>query len=250
MLRLIGLIAFAVVGAMSSLAGAVELAATTGLRSSTEASSESLLGLRPRTKAAPSNINFVAANKFSSGDCTGASTLIGILQNTCIPNFDLATTPPTLKGYQIYTLGSQAGTLKLTDFALSDTHCTSTSTSTQALNEGQCIPINAQLSYKFSAGTTPSNLPSVHGLFYVSYSSMAACTSMDNKGVIAVSQLTSTYSVPAAYWNEPIKLTCGDPSMVEVVALPPSKLPPTHLQLGACSVEAAGGYALRLQCFA
>jgi hypothetical protein len=205
-----------------------------------------------RSKAAVvkgSDINYVAAHKFNTGDCSGASTLIGILQDTCIPNFDLGTTPPTLKGYQIYTQGAQSGSLTLTNFALADNHCKGASTSSNQLTENVCVPVSSQLSFKFSSGTTPANMPTVHGLFYVSYSSMAACSSMDQKGLIAISQLTSSYSVPAAYWGAPMKITCGNPSLVEVVALPPSTLPPTTLQLGACSIEAPGGYAIRLQCF-
>ena len=209
-------------------------------------------GLRAgRTASAKgASINYVAVSKFSSGDCSGDSTLIGLVQNTCIPNFDLAQSPPVLQGYQIYSLSKQAAsTLTLTNYALSDPQCAGTPISNQRIGEGKCISISGQLSFTFSSGATTTNLPTVHGLFYVSYSSMAACGAMDQKGLIAVSQLTSTYSVPASYWGEPIKLTCASPSVAQIVAVAPSKKAPTKLDLGACSVEAAGGYAIRLQCF-
>ena len=214
---------------------------------------ESLIpGLRTgRTASAKSaSINYVAVNKFSSGDCGGVSTLIGLVQDTCIPNFDLAQSPPVLQGYQIYSLNKQAAsTLTLTNYALSDPQCVGTPTSSQRIGEGKCVPLSGQLSFTFSSGSTTTNLPTVHGLFYVSYSSMAACGAMDQKGLIAVSQMTATYSVPAYYWGEPIKLTCASPSVVQIVAVAPSKKAPTKLDLGDCSVEAAGGYAIRLQCF-
>ena len=197
-------------------------------------------------RAAPSgNLDYVAVKKFSSKDCSGSSTLIGIVQNQCVPNFDQSTTPPTLKSYQIYSANPQIATV--IDFALSDTTCKGKPIATTPLTEGKCYPITATLSYSFSSGSTPATLPSVHGLFYASYKSMSDCQSQQS--VIAVSQLTDTYSVPAQFWGEAIKLTCASPSVVEILALPPSTKPPAQLNLGACSAEAPGGYAIRLQCF-
>ena len=144
----------------------------------------------------------VGVKKFSSGNCSGSSTLIGIVQNQCVPNFDQSTTPPTLKSYQIYSANPQIATV--IDFALSDTTCKGKPIATTPLTEGKCYPITATLSYSFSSGSTPATLPSVHGLFYASYKSMSDC--QNQQSVIAVSQLTDTYSVPAQFWGEAIKL--------------------------------------------
>ena len=203
---------------------------------------------RASKKATTQTINYVSANKFATKDCSGSSTLIGIVQNTCIPNFDLSTSPPTQLGYQIYTVNKN--TIVLTDYAMSDTACKGAPTEApQTLAPGRCYPISATLSYTFSTGSTPSTLPSIHGLFYASYSSLAACQKLDNTGLIAISQLTSTYTVPSQFWNEPIKLTCAAPDLVEIVALPPSTTPAASLNLGKCTTEAAGGYAIRLGCY-
>lgn len=202
---------------------------------------------RASKKATTQTINYVSANKFATKDCSGSSTLIGIVQNTCIPNFDLSTSPPTQLGYQIYTVNKN--TIVLTDYAMSDTACKGAPSAPQALAPGRCYPISATLSYTFSTGSTPSTLPSIHGLFYASYSSLAACQKLDNTGLIAISQLTSTYAVPSQFWNEPIKLTCAAPDLVEIVALPPSTTPAASLNLGKCTTEAAGGYAIRLGCY-
>ena len=203
---------------------------------------------RASKKGTTTTINYVSANKFSTKDCSGSSTLVGLVQNTCIPNFDLSTSPPTQIGYQVYTV-SQKG-IVMTDYAMSDTTCKGAASSApQTLVPGRCYPISATLSYTFSSGSTPSTLPTVHGLFYASYSTLAACQKLDVSGLVAISQLTSTYSVPSQFWNQPIKLTCAAPDLVEIVALPPSTTPAAKLNLGKCSTEAAGGYAIRLGCY-
>ena len=196
-------------------------------------------------------LNYVGANKFSTADCSGSSTLVGLVQNVCIPDLDLSQSPPKLVGYRIWS-ATGGSSVSSKSFPLSDATCSGAAVKNEVLVSGHCYSISSTLSWTFSAGTTSVDLAKdLHGLFYTSFSSADACANFDGKssrGVIAAAQMSSSYQVPAALWGQTIQLTCASPDTVEIVQT--SGKPQTFkMQLGACTQEAPGGYYVALRCY-
>jgi len=206
-----------------------------------------------KTPVRDPQLSYVGANKFSTPDCSGSSTLVGLVQNVCVPDLDISQSPPKLMGYRIWWSGSAGGTSVSSKlFPLSDATCSGTAVKSEVLVSGHCYSISSTLSWTFNAGTVSTDLAKdLHGLFYTSFSSADACANFDGKssrGVIAAAQMSSSYQVPAALWGQTIKLTCAAPDTVEIVQT--SGNPQTFkMQLGACTQEAPGGYYVALRCY-
>lgn len=196
---------------------------------------------RPKSSSASSTseASYVAIKIFTGTSCSTYANVVFVLQNICMPNIDQG----NFKGYIIYS--ADASGVKVKEFAPTDASCAGTPAKAYPLAPGQCYPDGA-VSYTFTPGSAPK-FDGMKGLYYFSFSSMASCENNDLNSVIAVMPLSSTIPLPDQFFGETVKVSCASPLVVQVQQFS-GNATTYRKNLGPCSTEAPGGYALALRC--